>query len=112
VSFLDKLNILVLGALVGSGIPVVVSERSEPQYRSLGLYWGVLRSWYYPRARRVVMLSEAALPWAQRRWPRWRTEAIANPVVVSPPNPSFSKPTWFGERTVIAMGRLHPIKGF
>ncbi len=55
ISFCDKMNILSLLACRSLGIPVVISERSDPQRQRLGWSWEVLRRWTYPTCSRCVV---------------------------------------------------------
>lgn len=50
VSFCDSTNVLTLMACP-SGIPVLISERSDPRFQRLSLCWELLRKIYYPKCR-------------------------------------------------------------
>lgn len=111
VSFIDTTNVGVLLALIGKNIPVIVSERSDPRRHSIGFRWGVLRRLTYPRARRVVFLTEELGKWGRSRWPRWRADVIPNPVM---PAAGQGRNTALraDRRTVLGMGRLDSKKRF
>lgn len=105
-SFMGQTNLRVLLAAGGLGIPVVVSERSNPLRENLGFPWTRLRRLLYPRARFVVTPTARAglafrLPHAERL-----LRVIANPV---PAAPSEETPR---ERTFVVMGRLVALKGY
>lgn len=108
VSFIDGGNILAVLATRGLGIPVVISERTDPSRRSLGPVWGLLRDLTYPLASVAVFQSQAVLAWFPPKV-RARGRVIPNPVPAPPP----PGPRSGGEaRRVVALGRLHPVKGF
>ena len=107
-SFLDTTNVLTLLATRGLGVPVVVEEHTDPSQKAIG-HWEPLRRLFYPRADRVVVLSEESRA-AFRRSVRARAVVMPNPIVIEPPS---AVPTLRGERkTLIAIGRLGPEKGF
>ena len=109
VSFLDTINVLVLLALFGTGIPVVVSERVDWRRHLLGWRWRVLRRLLYPFAMRVVSVAKAAARAAQDYWPAWTCIHIPNPVQ---PAPRLHATAGRARRTIIGMGRLDDQKGF
>lgn len=107
-SFLDTTNVQTLLATRGLGIPVVVEEHTDPAQKRIG-GWEPLRRLLYPRASRVVLLSEAARDYfgpAVRR----RSAVIPNPIVVEPAEESPA--TNSDRRLAVAMGRFGPEKGF
>lgn len=110
ISFIEKVNVTTLLAMFGSRVPVIVSERTDPDLYEIGPFWRAMRALLYPRAARVVVQTEAV---RQRFGPRIRKRAtvIPNPVVnppeqVPPPNCRLQKPC------VVTMGRLGREKGF
>lgn len=111
VSFLDTVNISVLLALCHDSVPVIVSERIDPRFHSIGVRWEVLRRLTYPWAGRVVLLAAESMPWARTHWPRWKIEAIPNPVMPRHCGASASAATPVSN-SVIGLGRLQPQKGF
>jgi glycosyltransferase involved in cell wall biosynthesis len=110
VSFLDKANIRAILASRGLGIPIVISERTDPSRRSLGLVWDALRDLAYPLADAIVFQSQTVLDWFPGRVRR-KGLVIPNPVSAPPvslrPNPAKRPPF-----RLVAMGRLFPVKGF
>lgn len=111
ISFVDTLNVQVLLALLGIGVPVIASERIYPPSYRIGWRWNLLRRIAYPLARAVVMQTRLAADWARKQWPSWRVREIAN-AVASPTEESSGRPEWFGQRNVIALGRFAPQKNF
>jgi hypothetical protein len=61
ISFLDFPNIISLLAVWGLGIPVIVSERANPQYDGLKPIWKRLRLLLYPRAAALVCQTSAMI---------------------------------------------------
>lgn len=111
ISFVDKVNVLILFSCVGLGVPVVVSEQVHPVYYDIGRIWSLLRRLAYSLARALVVQTEAIRSWAVTVVRVRRTHVIPSPVgeqfsssvggVQSPRMP-----------IVLAVGRLVPQKGF
>jgi GalNAc-alpha-(1->4)-GalNAc-alpha-(1->3)-diNAcBac-PP-undecaprenol alpha-1,4-N-acetyl-D-galactosaminyltransferase len=112
VSFLDFPNIITLLATWGSGVPVIISERANPEYDDLKPIWQRLRLRLYPRAAALVCQTSAMLAQLRQKI-KVAGFAIPNPVEISVPlTLGRSKDESTDSRTVIAMGRLVPQKGF
>jgi glycosyltransferase involved in cell wall biosynthesis len=109
VSFIDQVNVLVLASLLATGIPVVISERTDPRCHRLGRSWRWLRRSLYPLAANLVVQTEAVERWAVDVVPARKVRVIPNPVVTPASSPA---PTARRGDTVIAMGRLSTEKGF
>ena len=109
-AFLDTTNVTTLLATRGLGVPVIVEEHTDPSQRSLGRGWGGLRERLYPRAARVVVLSEQVKAFFAGPV-RERVVVVPNPIEVAPSSraPRLKDA---GRKTLIALGRLHPVKGF
>lgn len=107
-SFLDTTNVLTLLATRGLDVPVVVEEHTDPSQKRIG-GWEPLRRLLYPRASRVVLLSEHARSYFGPTV-RARTSILPNPIVVDLPGPAprGERP----RRMAAAMGRFGPEKGF
>lgn len=112
ISFLEFPNLITLLATRGLGVPVIISERANPEYGELKPVWKVLRRLLYPLSVALVCQTSAMVAQMQREI-RVQGYAIPNPVVLPA---SFSSavpgPSKAESRTVIAMGRLVPQKGF
>jgi GalNAc-alpha-(1->4)-GalNAc-alpha-(1->3)-diNAcBac-PP-undecaprenol alpha-1,4-N-acetyl-D-galactosaminyltransferase len=67
VSFIDKLNVAVLLALSGTGIPVVATEHLAPWMNPLGAFWEGLRRLAYRRATAIVSPTKRITDWFQAR---------------------------------------------
>lgn len=109
ISFMDRTNVLVLLACMGTGRRVVVSERIDPRHHPMGSGWSWLRKCLYPRAWRVVVQTKAVAEWANEFLPSDKVRVIPNPVKVreaSDEVPDISRPY------VLSVGRLDRQKGF
>jgi glycosyltransferase involved in cell wall biosynthesis len=109
VSFMDQTNVLTLLATLGLKVPVIVAERNHPTLRPLGRSWRLLKRLTYPRATRLVVQTRHVV----QEYPaalRERIHIIPNPVAPVATEPAEPAPQ--ARRTVAAMGRLVPQKGF
>ncbi len=109
VSFIEQTNVRVLAGLVGSGIPVIVSERIDPRRHQVGRAWNLARRILYPFASWVVVQTEAVAGWAR--------EFVSNHCICVIPNfvRALPEPPPFGARDrkqILAVGRLDRQKGF
>ncbi|MGI8477125.1 MAG: glycosyltransferase family 4 protein [Thermomicrobiales bacterium] len=111
VSFIDSTNVLAI--LVGKSlrIPVIVAEHTDPSQYSSGPIWNLLRSRLYPRADRVVVLSETVRDFFPTRL-RAKIRVIPNPVVVQNRGAALDRASSGPERHVVALGRLSEEKRF
>ncbi|MEA2596600.1 MAG: hypothetical protein QOF01_3069 [Thermomicrobiales bacterium] len=109
-SFLDTANVLVLLAGRGLGIPTIVTEHTDPAQKRLLRTWNLLRRLLYPRASRVVVLSETARSFFPPSI-QARSVVMPNPIAVDAPAVD-DVPARNDLRTVVAMGRFSPEKGF
>ncbi len=110
ISFIDKSNILAIIASRGLGLPIIISERTDPSRRSLGRVWETLRSIFYSRANVVVFQSQAVMNWFPVSVQK-RGVVIPNPVIPLPLDAVVSRTADSNPR-IVAMGRLFPVKGF
>jgi glycosyltransferase involved in cell wall biosynthesis len=109
VSFMDTTNMLVLLATTGTGIPVVISERSDPTAQVARQPWRLLRPLLYRRAAAVVLLTQTAVGYFPPAV-RLKSHVIPNPIVVEPHLPPRTDAA--AEPIIVAMGRLDHAKGF
>lgn len=108
ISFLDTMNVLTLLATRGTGLPVIVTEHTDPNLAKRHLVWSRLRTMLYPRAARVVVLSESSKSFFPPRLGD-RISIIPNPIVVTA---ALAAPERDGRKRVAALGRFGPEKGF
>lgn len=110
ISVMDRVNVLTLLATAGLKIPTIVCEHTDPNVHKITWTWSLLRRLLYPRARAVVVLTEDASRWAKKIVPAPRVHVIPNPAEA--PASSHAGNGGSATRTVIAMGRLIPLKRF
>lgn len=107
-SFLTKVNVLSLSAAIGTGVPVVISERNNPRAQNAHPIWRHAQNLLVRRAACAVMQTDRAradLPRAVQT----TSVVIPNPCA---PNPNYpAQPDPAGHR-LVAVGRLDTQKGF
>ncbi|MBC8352515.1 MAG: glycosyltransferase family 4 protein [Planctomycetes bacterium] len=103
ISFTEKMNILTLLACPRNR--VVVCERVDPRHHPIGRLWELLRRCVYPRCAALVVQTEAVRDYMHRVVKRRPIHVIPNSIV---PTDSSSH----AERSIVAIGRLVPQKGF
>jgi glycosyltransferase involved in cell wall biosynthesis len=106
ISFLTRTNIVAVIAGLGLGIPLVVSERNNPALQPIGPVWRMLRSIFYPLAFGLITMTAGARDYFPARLRR-RSWVIPNAAEL----PAAAEPRRSG-RTLTAVGRLVPQKGF
>jgi GalNAc-alpha-(1->4)-GalNAc-alpha-(1->3)-diNAcBac-PP-undecaprenol alpha-1,4-N-acetyl-D-galactosaminyltransferase len=109
VSFAEQTNVRVLAALLGTGIPIIVSERIDPRMHWVGRSWHAARRVLYPLSAAVVVQTDLVAAWAKRRVPKSKVWVIPNFVRHLPEPPPFFADR---KRLILGMGRLDPQKGF
>lgn len=111
VSFLTKINAISLLAATGLRIPVIVSERNNPQRQAQSRIWKLLLDRLYPRAAAIVMLTRRSafrLP----RSVRCGAIIIPNPMALPSGVHRPEKRPARTRRHVTGAGRLNEQKGF
>ena len=58
VSFMDMTNIVTIIALSGSKIPIIICDHTDPKHAQLTRTWKILRRVFYPRAKKLVVLTK------------------------------------------------------
>src|SRR5579859_6519817 len=92
-------------------VPVIVSERANPAFDDLKSLWRTLRRRLYPRAAALVCQTNTIVSQIQKEI-KVDAYAIPNPIQLAPsPDGDPTNPV-HRSRTVVAMGRLVPQKGF
>ncbi len=112
-SFLTNVNITALLATRGLGLPVVVSERTDPAH-SLNLepVLRLARRLVYRWAHRVVVQTDRSIPHLRQVAPSVkRIVAIPNPLPDGLPGVREGEPN-AGRRSLVALGRFNPVKQF
>ena len=108
-SFIHRMNIVTLLAVLGFRMPVIVSERSDARKHRIGPFWSAVRRLLYPKAQAVVVQSDAMRRWAETIISKDKVYVIPNPVMLPAGSSDTVSPSGF---TVVAMGRLGYEKGF
>jgi|SRR5579885_2674512 len=109
-SFMDVVNLRVLLAAAGTGVPVVVEEHTDPTVYSIGSMRAALRRLLYPRASALVVLTERIAEWAKEIVSESSVRVIPNPV-----GDQFLMGRAAAQQcahTAVAVGRLVSEKGF
>jgi len=107
-------SVLAVLAARGQACAVVATEHTHPPSQSLSRMWQWLRRYTYPRADRVVALTQGTADWLADHVPGSQLAVIPNPVHWplhrgAPEREVLHEP---GKRYALAVGRLHPDKGF
>lgn len=108
-SFCDRTNVLTLMATRGMGLPVVVSERSDPSQQRLGIAWEWLRDRTYRRATTILALTEEA---ADHLCSRLKVSVEVIPSAVNKPPVVSDRTLSASAKRMVAVGRLEREKGF
>jgi glycosyltransferase involved in cell wall biosynthesis len=112
ISFTVRMNTQNLIALLGTKIPVIVSERNNPLAQRQPLPFDLLRRHLYPRASALVVQTEAARAWALGFMPHGKVHVIPNPVFVRQGSMNTDMPEQRGGLVACSAGRLIQGKGF
>ncbi len=118
VSFMDRMNVLVLLASRGLAVKVIVSERIYPALHTIGKIWNRLRRMCYPWADAVIIQSNQSIRWLESINGIKSAIVIPNPVIKSSEDRGneVSLLNMIGQpattKIVVAMGRLDRQKGF
>ena len=119
ISFMDTTNILAILAATGINIPVIVSERINPNAFSIGTAWNKLRSWVYPHTSSLVVQTDDIADWGRKFIDPAKVDIIPNPVWINDSDleadsNTLDLPMLINDDTflIFAMGRLNHQKGF
>ena len=108
-SFCDRNNVLTLLATGGTRVPVVVSERSDPRFQTLGFWGEQVRRHAYARAARLVALNDSVAGHIQS----WHAEPVSViPSAVDRPPIVSDRRLAAENRLILGVGRLEIEKGF
>jgi len=78
-SFGEMWNNMILLSMLGSKIPVYVSDRAQPD-KSLGKLHNKLRVWLYPKAKGVIAQTSQAEAIFRKMYPQSNFKVIGNPI--------------------------------
>lgn len=104
----EEIGVYVLAAMVGTGIPVVVSERNNPWVMPNKKITRALRRMVYPFAKGLIFQTEQAASFFPKRQ-REKGIVLPNPLDISR-LPEVYRGEW--EKTVVSAGRLEDQKNF
>jgi glycosyltransferase involved in cell wall biosynthesis len=108
VAFMTEANVVALWAGRGLGIPVVVSERNQPDRPGLGTVHRLVRRLAYPKARAIVVQTDSIASWARARF-SVPVHIIPNPVRL---NADEARREQGDVQWLVSLGRLTHQKGF
>ncbi len=104
----EKVNVWTVLFLIGTGVPVVVSERNDPRRHPENRIKRILRRLLYPFAAGFIFQTQQAADYFPARI-RARSVVLPNPLDTSLlPAPNHGA----RERSVVGAGRLHAQKNF
>lgn len=109
VSFLTHVNIISILSILGLKIPIVVSERNDPNFEPAQLYRKILRKIIFPLANGFIFQTQEAKQYFSKRIQQ-KAEVIPNPVFVDdiPKNYNSKIKT----KEFVAVGRLTEQKNY
>ncbi|MBN9146851.1 glycosyltransferase family 4 protein [Nitrobacter sp.] len=107
-SFIDQANIRTIMSMIGSGIPVVISERIHPGLHRIPKGWDVLRKCFYRFASATVVQTEEIAEWFRHSIRTRKLVVIPNAVRCD----DFPVVAQSSGRTILSVGRLTHQKGF
>jgi len=109
VSFMCRMNVMVLVSTLVSMTPIIVCERIDPKAHRIPFIWKWMRWWVYLFADSIVVQTEKARDYFLPRFES-RVRIIPNPVLK--PVDDVSVQGLSENPLLITMGRLHTQKGF
>jgi GalNAc-alpha-(1->4)-GalNAc-alpha-(1->3)-diNAcBac-PP-undecaprenol alpha-1,4-N-acetyl-D-galactosaminyltransferase len=120
ISFVDTVNVLTVLATFGLGLPVIISERTEPRHHNPGRMWLGLRRLTYPWADAIVAQSASVCQWLRHlSGKRPFCTVIPNPLNPDIPEGQGSRPKettpidgLSNRRLVMSLGRFSLEKGY
>jgi GalNAc-alpha-(1->4)-GalNAc-alpha-(1->3)-diNAcBac-PP-undecaprenol alpha-1,4-N-acetyl-D-galactosaminyltransferase len=108
VAFMTEASVVTVIAAFGLGIPVVVTERNQPDRPGLGTFRRLARRLCYPWASAMIVQTNEIACWARARF-RLPIHVLPNPVK----SLQVQQGTQDDEsRLIVAAGRLVHQKGF
>jgi glycosyltransferase involved in cell wall biosynthesis len=108
VAFMTEANVLALLASRGLSLPVVISERNQPDRPGLGRMHKLARRLTYPLASAIVVQTQDIADWVESRF-RVPVHVIPNPVAQEPTSDENAPAR---EPLIVSVGRLTQQKGF
>lgn len=113
VSFIDQTNVQVLASLIATGIPTIVSERTDPRQHRIGRAWTTARKLTYRLAASVIVQTQGVADWFDANIATRKLVVLPNAVRDYSSTPPVARPTPLVPRpSILGIGRLAPEKGF
>jgi GalNAc-alpha-(1->4)-GalNAc-alpha-(1->3)-diNAcBac-PP-undecaprenol alpha-1,4-N-acetyl-D-galactosaminyltransferase len=109
ISFMNAVNVYTILACLRTQIPTIVSEHIYPGSNDANKIWQFIMKVTYRYADLVTVLTQNALPFYPARR-GYRAIVMPNPVTTPPPAAAIVQ--LVAKPSLIAIGRLHPQKGF
>jgi GalNAc-alpha-(1->4)-GalNAc-alpha-(1->3)-diNAcBac-PP-undecaprenol alpha-1,4-N-acetyl-D-galactosaminyltransferase len=109
ISFMNSVNVYAILACLRLSIPTIVSEHIYPGCTDANKIWQFIMKWVYRYADLVTVLTQSALPFYPET-KGYRTIVMPNPITT--PDPVVATTRLLQAPSLIAIGRLHPQKGF
>lgn len=109
ISFMNSVNVYAIFACWGLKIPTIVSEHIYPGSNDANKIWKFIIKRAYRYADLVTVLTQNALPFYPANQ-GYRSSVMPNPIIT--PDPVTVTTKILSTPSLIAIGRLHPQKGF
>jgi GalNAc-alpha-(1->4)-GalNAc-alpha-(1->3)-diNAcBac-PP-undecaprenol alpha-1,4-N-acetyl-D-galactosaminyltransferase len=109
IAFMNTVNVITLCACLGTKIPVIVSDHIYPGFEDANQLWQLLMKISYKWADRVTVLTQSALSFYPAT-SGYRAVVMPNPILT--PVVTADAPPFLPANSLVAVGRLHPQKGF
>lgn len=110
ITFMNRTNIRVLISLIGTNIPVIITEHNYPKSNKMSFIWELLRRILYHRCKYLVSVSDGVSN-CFNYIPQYKRKVIYNPIELN-----FDDSDDFkldpNRKNITAIGRLVRIKGF
>ena len=113
ISLTDRMNVLTILGCRGVAPKPIVAERTDPRYHKIGRIWNILRRWTYPKAKAIVVQTEAVREHVESFAKRCPVLVIPNAVSIDDEaegEPAFQLDE--NRKWICAVGRLSTEKGF
>lgn len=114
IGMMTSASVLSILACMGLNVPVIATEHAHPPSQKMSTLWLRLRRFSYPRAAKVLALTQMSAQWLKDHIAGVKVGVIPNavqwPLKNIPPVIPVQKPA--GSRLLLAVGRLHQEKGF
>jgi GalNAc-alpha-(1->4)-GalNAc-alpha-(1->3)-diNAcBac-PP-undecaprenol alpha-1,4-N-acetyl-D-galactosaminyltransferase len=109
IGFMNSVSVYTILACWKLNIPTIVSEHIYPGATDANKIWQLIMKWVYRYADLLTVLTQNALPFYPAEQ-GYRTIVMPNPVIA--PSGEVGTVRVLSTPSLIAIGRLHPQKGF